>query len=98
MTLDSLLRPGGDPWKIIPYAFLVAFIGGSGQIVVALQFDESLWALCCALHAVYCPLFIIGAAHGLVALHGQRMPVPWAIAISVIVGCFAAQVVLIDVT
>jgi signal transduction histidine kinase len=96
MTLDSLLRPGGDPWRIVPYALLVAFIGASGQIVVSLQYRETAWALCTALHAVYTPLLIIGIAHGLWALHGERLPAAWALAISVIAGCFAAQVVLIE--
>ena len=97
MNLASLLRPGGDPLRIVPYALLVSFIGTSGQLVVALQFREYLWALSCGLHAVYSVVFILGAAHGLWAAYGDRLPAAWGVGIAIVAGCFAAQVTMIEV-
>ena len=96
MSATSVLAPGGDPWKLVPYALLVSFIGVSGQLVVALQFRDYLWAAMCVTHAVYCPLLILGIAHLACALAGERLGSAWSLALAVVIGCFAAQMLQIE--
>ena len=44
MDLKSLLSPVGDPYRLIPWMLAVSLLGGSGQLVIALQFGDYLWA------------------------------------------------------
>ena len=99
MILRNLLAPGGDPWKLVPYALLVSFIGVSGQLVVALQFREYLWALLGALQAAYTPLVILATGHAFVAARLERfVPGGWAVALVVFVACLASQVLMIELS
>ena len=83
--------------KLLPYALLVSLVGAAGQIVVALQFREYLWAALVATHTVYCPLLILEAAHRLDACGSERAGTPARLALSVAAGCFAAQVLMIEI-
>jgi signal transduction histidine kinase len=98
MPLKSLLAPGGDPWRLVPYALLVSLVGASGQLVVSLQFRDYLWAATVATYLVYTPLLVLAAAHAIGALHGGRLGPGWTLAIAVVAGCFAAQVLMIELS
>ena len=98
MTLRNLLAPGGDPWKLVPYALLLALIGVSGQLVVALQFREYLWAFLSTTHALYCPLLILVLGHAFAAAGLERVVRGgWAVALVVVAGCLLSQVLMIEV-
>ena len=66
------------------------------QLVVALQFREYVWAAMCVTQAVYCPLLVLGAAHLACALAGERLGSAGSLAVAVLAGCFAAQVLQIE--
>jgi len=95
MDLRSLLRPGGDPWRLIPWGFAAALVGGSGPLVVALQYSDYLWALTVIAYAVYAPLFLLACAWALNGAFGERLPVAWALALSVVAGSLLAQVFML---
>jgi signal transduction histidine kinase len=96
MDLKSLLQPGGDPYRLIAWMLVVSFVGTSGQMVIALQYGDYLWAIGVAACNVYCPLFILAAAWALWALFGARLPAGWGLALAVVVGCLAAQVFMLE--
>ena len=91
MDLKSLLQPGGQPFRLVPYLMALALVGGSGPLLIALQYRDFLWALQCVAFAAYSPFFILGAAYGLWALFGTRLATWVALALAVIGGCLAAQ-------
>jgi signal transduction histidine kinase len=91
MDLRQLLQPTGEPWRLIPWAIAIAFVGSSGQLAVALQFEDYHWAFGVATFSVYSPLFILAVAHGLRLAFGPRLAAGWALAIAVVLGCLAAQ-------
>jgi len=95
MNLKSLLQPGGDPWRIVPWALAISVVGTSGQLVLALQFADYLWAFNTAFSNVYTPLFILAAAYAAWAALGERLPGGWGLAVAVIAGCLAAQASMI---
>jgi signal transduction histidine kinase len=95
MDLKSLLQPGGDPYRLIPWAFVVAFAGSAGQLAIALQFGDYLWAISVAAFSVYTPLFILAFAYALLALFGPRLPAGSGLALAVAAGCIAAQVFML---
>lgn len=95
MDLKTLLQPGGDPWRVIPYALAISFVGISGPLVVALQFGDYPWAMECATYAAYSPFFVLGMAYALNAASGGRLPLGWTLALSVLIGCVAAQAFMI---
>jgi signal transduction histidine kinase len=91
MDLKSLLQPGGQPLKAIPYLLAVSFVGASGPLVVALQFEDYLWALGTALFSTYTPFYILAVAYALWAAFGTRLAAPAGLALAVIAGCLAGQ-------
>jgi signal transduction histidine kinase len=97
MDFKTLLQPGGDPWKVIPYALAVSFIGVSGPLVVALQFGDYPWAMECVFFAAYSPFVILAIAYALWWTFGERLPAPWALGLSVVLGCIAAQAILLAI-
>ena len=97
MPLKDLLTFRGDPWRLLPYALLVSYIGMSGQLIVALQFRDYLWAMFTVTHAVYCPLLVLATAHLLARGGVERLTRgPWAVGLAVVIGCFAAQALQIE--
>ncbi len=95
MDFKSLLSPGGDPFRLIPWMLAISVLGGSGQLVIALQYGDYLWAVNQFAFNVYCPLLILAAAWSLWALLGTRLPAGWALALAVVAGCLAAQVAML---
>ena len=91
MTLETLLKPGGDPWKILPWMLAVSFVGGSGPLVVSLQYADYPWAMGVVSFNAYTPLFILGFAWAIWRLVGARISTAWALAAAVVGGCFVAQ-------
>src|SRR5947207_2764446 len=92
MDLKSLLHVEGDPLKPILYALAYAFVGASGPLVVALQYGDYIWAADDVVFATTSTLAVFGAAYAMWALFGKRVPAWVGLAIAVIVGCLAAQV------
>ncbi len=89
VTLKSLLRPDGDPWKPIPYAMAVSLVGASGSLVAAIQYKDWLWATEVTVFSVLCALAVVGLGWVLWRGFGERVPAPFALAIAVVVGCVA---------
>ena len=97
MRLQDLLTIRGDPWTLACYALVVSFIGTAAPLALSLQFRDFVWALQVAAHAVYCPLLILALAHLLVAARAERFITgAWALAIAVVAGCFAAQLLMMQ--
>jgi sensor histidine kinase YesM len=97
MDFRTLLQPGGDPFRIVPYALAVSLVGASGPLVVALQFRDWLWAIEVAAYSAYSPLFVIAAAYVLWWTFGERLSAAWTLGLAVVVGYLAAQAFLIVV-
>ena len=91
MTLETLLKPGGDPWKLLAWMLAVSFVGGSGPLVVSLQYADYPWAMGVASFNTYTPLLILGLAWTIWGLGGTRVPPAWAFAVAVVGGSFAGQ-------
>ena len=91
MDLKSLLRPGGDALKPFVYGLLYAFVGASGLMAMAVQYGDWIWAADISYYSVISAVLVFGIAHGLAATAGDRIPAPWALAISVVGGCLLAQ-------
>ena len=98
MNLKTLLQPGGDPYKLIPWALAVSFVGGSGPLVVGLQYNDFPWAMAVASFNAYTPLLIVAFAYGLWHAFGERLSTGWALAIAVFTGCLAAQAASLGIT
>jgi signal transduction histidine kinase len=97
MDLKAFLQPGGDPWKVIPYALAVSFVGVSGPLVVALQFNDYPWAMECVFFAAYSPFVILAAGYALWWSFGKRLPAAWGLGLAVVIGCIAAQAILVAI-
>ena len=95
MDLRTLLQPGGDPIKIIPYALAISFVGASGPLVVAIQFKDWIWAIEVAAFSAMSPLFVLATAYALWWSFGQRLSAAWTLGIAVVAGYLAAQAFLI---
>ena len=91
MDLKSLLQPGGDPLRPIPWLLALSLAGNVGMLMVSLQYRDYLWAAATLLWVVYTPLFLLAAAYATWALFGARLPAALGLALAVIAGCFAAQ-------
>jgi sensor histidine kinase YesM len=98
MDFRTLLQPGGDPFKVVPYALAVSFVGASGPLVVALQFKDWLWAIEVASFSATSPLFVLAVAYALWWTFGERLSAAWNLGIAVVVGYIAAQAFLIFVS
>ncbi len=96
MEARHLLRPGGDPWKLVPYALAVSFVGAAGQLVIPVHFGDYIWAASVATHATYTPLLILAFAHLVGTALGPRAPGAAVLALGILGGCFAAQVLSIE--
>jgi hypothetical protein len=96
MTLKTLLQPGGDPWKIVPWLLALSFVGISGQLVIGLQFADYLWAISLAACGVYSPLMILAAGYAVWALFGARLSGGWGLALTIVAGCLGAHVVMLE--
>ncbi len=90
MDLKSLLQPDGRPFKLVPYALAYALVGSSGFLVVALKFQDYVWALESAVFILLSALGILGIAHLLDRL-GMRNRPATALALAVVAGCFGAM-------
>jgi sensor histidine kinase YesM len=95
MDFRTLLQPGGDPLKVIPYALAISFVGASGPLAVSIQFNDWLWAIEVAAFCAYAPLFVIAAAYVLHWTFGERLGAAWKLGIAVVTGYVAAQGFLI---
>ena len=95
MDLRTLLRPGGSATNPVPYLLAFALVGGSGPLVVALQYRDYYWAFEVVTFAIYCALLILGVAHALAWLFGPRIPAALGIGIAAVVGCLLAQALLL---
>jgi signal transduction histidine kinase len=91
MDLTSLLRPDGRPLKLVPYMLAYALVGASGFLVVALKFQDYIWAFETLAYVVLSAFAILGSAH-LLELAGLRHRPVIALAIAVTVGCIAIMV------
>jgi signal transduction histidine kinase len=91
MDLKTLLQPGGDPWKAIPYALAFSLLGASGPLVVALQYRDWMWAMDTVAFSIVLPLVILGLGYALWGLFGTRLAPAAGLAIAVVAGCVAAQ-------
>lgn len=91
MDLKCLLQPGGDPWRPIPYLLVFSLLGASGPLAVALQYRDWFWSAELVSYSVYATFLILGAAHGLRVLFGERLPAWAVLAIAVVAGSVAAQ-------
>ena len=91
MDLKTLLQPGGDPWKAIPYALAFSLLGASGPLVVALQYRDWMWAMDTVAFSIVLPLVILGLGYALWGLFGTRLAPAVGLAIAVVAGCVAAQ-------
>src|SRR5204862_4911955 len=92
MDLKILRQPGGDPWKVVPYALAMSFVGVSGPLVVALTFSDYAWAFECVAFAAYSPVFVLATAYALWWTLGERLSAAWVLGLAVVVGCLGAQV------
>ena len=98
MNLQTLLRPGGNALKPIPYLLAFSLIGASGPMIVALQYGDYVWAAECVAFAIYTALFVLAAAHLVWALLGERLGTGWGLALAVVGGCVAAQALAIAIS
>jgi signal transduction histidine kinase len=96
MDLKSLLQVGGRPARLLPWMLAASFVSASGQLVIALNFSDYLWAFGVAAFNVYCPLFILAFAWTLWGAFGARLPAGWGLAIAVALGCIAAQAFMLE--
>ena len=90
MDLKALLYPDGRPFKLVPYALAYALVGASGFLVVALKFEDYIWALETQAFVMLSALVILAIAHGLDRI-GMRNRPAVALALAVVVGCFATM-------
>ena len=98
MDLKTLLQPGGDPWKAIPYALAFSLLGASGPLVVAVQYRDWLWAWDVVALSIVVPLMILGLGYTLWALFGARLAPAVGLGIAVVAGCVLAQALCLYVT
>jgi len=91
MDLKSLLQPGGDPCKAVPYALAFSMLGASGPLVVALQYRDWMWAMDIVAFSIIAPMMILGVGYGVWGVFHRRVPAAWGLGIAVVVGCVAAQ-------
>jgi hypothetical protein len=96
VNLQSLLRPGGDPWKLVPYALLVSFVGAAGQLVIPVYFKDYIWAASVVTNAVYTPLLILALTHLFGAALGARVPAAVVMGLGIATGCLSATVLSIE--
>jgi len=96
VNLQSLLRPGGDPWKLVPYALLVSFVGAAGQLVIPVYFKDYIWAASVVTNAVYTPLLILALTHLFGAALGPRVPAAVVMGLGIATGCLSATVLSIE--
>jgi hypothetical protein len=89
MDLRSLLRPGGDPLRPIPYLLALSVVWQAGFLVVTLTYRDYLWAASTLLFVVYTPLILLATGHLLAA---TRISAAWGLALTVLIGCAVAQV------
>jgi hypothetical protein len=88
----SLLEPGGRPLTIVPYALAYAAAGSSGQLVVAIKYEDYVWALDALGFSLFSALAIIAAGHLVWRLFGRSFTTPAGIALAIIVGSFASVI------
>ena len=97
MNVQSLLRPGGDPWKLVPYALLVSFVGSAGQLVIPVQFKDYIWAASVVGNAAYTPLLILALTHLFAAALGPRVHAGVVLGLGIVTGCLAGTVLGIEI-
>ena len=97
MNVQSLLRPGGDPWKLVPYALLVSFVGSAGQLVIPVQFKDYIWAASVAGNAAYTPLLILALTHLFAVALGPRVQAGVVLGLGIVTGCLAGTVLGIEI-
>jgi signal transduction histidine kinase len=90
MDLTSLLRPDGRPLKLVPYMLAYALVGASGFLVVALKFQDYIWAFETQFFVLLSALAILATAH-LLDFAGFRHRPVIALALAVTIGCFAVM-------
>jgi sensor histidine kinase YesM len=95
MDFRTLFQPGGDPFKVIPYALAICFVGASGPLAVSIQFKDWLWAIEVAAYSAYAPLFVLAFAYALHWMFGERLQAAWKLGIAVVTGYITAQAFLI---
>jgi sensor histidine kinase YesM len=95
MDFRTLLQPGGDRFKVIPYALAISFVGASGPLAVSIQFKDWLWAIEVAAYSAYAPLFVLAVAYLLHWSFGERLPARWTLGLAVVAGYIAAQAFMI---
>ena len=96
MELQSLLRLGGDPWKLVPYALVVSFLGSAGQLVIPVHFADYIWAAIVASQAAYTPLLILALTHLFGSALGTRVPAAVVLGLGIVGGCLLATVLSIE--
>lgn len=98
MDLLAQLQPPGRPFKAMPYALAVSFVGVSGSFVVSLQYGDYVWAMTNAVFAVLAPFLVLGSAAVLRSIGGQRLSTPWVMGLAVVTGCVATQIICLFVS
>src|SRR4051812_33160164 len=89
MDLKAFLEPDGRPLKLLVYAAAYAMVGCSGFLVVAIKFQDPMWAFEASAFSAFSALAIVAFAHLLDRSRLRSSPAA-AIAIAVIAGCFAS--------
>jgi signal transduction histidine kinase len=90
MDLKSLLQPDARPFKLVPYALAYSLVGASGFLVVAIKFRDYMWALETTAFILLSTFAVLGAAHLLDRI-GMRHRPATALALAVVIGCFATM-------
>jgi signal transduction histidine kinase len=78
--------------KSLPYVLAYGLVGASGPLVVALKFEDYMWALSAVVFACVSGLAIVAVAQAIQGL--MKRPIfraPAGLALAVVVGCFAAE-------
>jgi signal transduction histidine kinase len=91
MDFKALLQPDGRPFRIVPYVMAYGLVGTSGPLVVALKYQDYMWMAALVATACVSALAILAAAHAIDGIFGKRLTAAAAIALAVIVGCFACE-------
>jgi hypothetical protein len=98
MDLKSLLQPGGDRFKLFPYALLYALVGASGLLVVAIQYRDFLWVVDIVVYSIVSATLIIGCGYAVWAAFGARISAAVGLGLAVLAGCVLAQVICMYIT
>ncbi len=90
MDLKALLCPDGRPLKLLPYALAYSLVGASGFLVVAIKFQDYIWAFETGVFILLSTFAVLGTAHLLDRI-GMRHRPATALTLAVVIGCFATM-------